>query len=114
MSDETEEYKGDAVQRMIEAMNQQARDVMVFPPLTCNLVIGKRLTIVFEFLRTPGTALDATIVQLNFEQARIIQDFLNTELGDMTELDVLRTMREPTKERHDDDPETGFVPPASC
>ena len=112
MSDETQEYNDDDAHRIIEAMNQQARDILTFPPIVCNIVSGKHISLVFEFQRIDGTVMDATIVQLNFEQARIIQTFLNDELGQLTEQQLLRTMKEPTKE-NDDDFEEGSVPPAS-
>lgn len=112
MSDGTNTYDGDDAMRIIEAMNQQAREVLIFPPIACNLIVTKKtITIVVEFQRMHGSAMDATIVQLNFEQARLIQDFLNHELGEMTELALLRRMKEPTKENRDDT-EEGSIPPS--
>ena len=102
MSDETETYENDDAYRMIEAMNQQARDILTFPPIVCSVVSGIHISLILEFQRIDGTVMDATIVQLNFAQARMIQDFLNEELMDLTEVELLSTMNEPTKENSDD------------
>ena len=95
-------------QLTLAGLRDQARDMLSFPPLAVNVLSdGDLMTVVIEFHRTPGSALDATVVELTYEQVQLLMEFFTATLGTGTEQAAIARLNIPTKEEPDDEP----VPP---
>lgn len=100
---EEETVAGSDAVRTIQALNDQARDILVFPAMAVNLLADPTsISLAIEFQRIPGAALDATVVQLTWQQARRLSIFLRTHLNAKTETDEIRRLF-PTNERENRD-----------
>lgn len=100
--------RDDDAKRIVQAFNDQARDLLIHPPFSLNLIGSTELgdlSIIFEFQRTEGSAVDATVVELCWPQLQFIRKFLNEQLGEETEEAVIRRLYGPTKETTEDDTE---------
>lgn len=91
--------------RIIQALNDQARELLIHPPFAINMIgstsIGQ-LGFIWEFQRTKGVALDAVVVELDWDQMQFIRTFIDQHLGDMDEATALRKLYESNEgDKHD-------------